>query len=193
MTKYDKAKLHSRQITEGPVRATHRSYYHAMYMTQTENCQPFIGIANFCHKLAPCSLALNRQTRAVKMCIKCAKGKLREFTTITFTNGITIDHEGISEMPATTAALSGQDINKKVVPITDGRFSDANQVFCVDQVSPEATYDRAIAFFKNGALDATQDEMSGAPRNYAQPLRETYKGAVTHSLGKAEKHAYIKL
>ena len=193
MTKYDKAKLHSRQITEGPVRATHRSYYHAMYMTQTENCQPFIGIANFCHKLAPCSLALNRQTRAVKMCIKCAKGKLREFTTITFTNGITMDHEGISEMPTTTAALSGQDIGKKVAPITDGPFSDANRVFCVDQVSLKATCDRTIAFFKNGALDATQDEMSGAPRNYAQPLRETYKGAVTHSQGKAEKHAYIKL
>jgi dihydroxy-acid dehydratase len=42
------------------------------------------------------------------------------------------------EMLATTAALSGQGMGKKVALITDGRFSGATRGFCVGHVGPEA-------------------------------------------------------
>ena len=38
--KFDKSKLPSRHVTEGPERAPHRSYYYAMGMTEQEIHQP---------------------------------------------------------------------------------------------------------------------------------------------------------
>ena len=43
---------------------------------------------------------------------------------------------GMREMLATTAALSGQGMGKKVALITDGRFSGAARGFCVGHVGP---------------------------------------------------------
>jgi dihydroxy-acid dehydratase len=45
---------------------------------------------------------------------------------------------GMREMLATTSALSGQGMGKKVALITDGRFSGATRGFCVGHVGPEA-------------------------------------------------------
>ena len=50
---------------------------------------------------------------------------------------------GMREMLATTAALSGQGMGKKVALITDGRFSGATRGFCVGHVGPEAALGRA--------------------------------------------------
>ena len=49
---------------------------------------------------------------------------------------------GMREMLATTAALSGQGMGKKVALITDGRFSGATRGFCVGHVGPEAAQGR---------------------------------------------------
>jgi len=49
------------------------------------------------------------------------------------------------EMLATTAALSGQGMGKKVALITDGRFSGATRGFCVGHVGPEAAHGGPIA------------------------------------------------
>ena len=50
---------------------------------------------------------------------------------------------GMREMLATTAALYGQGMGKKVALITDGRFSGATRGFCVGHVGPEAARRRA--------------------------------------------------
>ncbi|MCD1625222.1 MAG: dihydroxy-acid dehydratase [Paracoccaceae bacterium] len=128
---------------------------------------------------------------------------------------------GMREMLATTAALSGQGMGKKVALITDGRFSGATRGFCVGHVGPEAAHGGPIALLKDGdmiTLNAIKGEISVAltdaelearkadwkgPRNtiyasgalwkYAQQVGETYKGAVTHPGGKAEKHIYMDL
>ncbi len=47
---------------------------------------------------------------------------------------------GMREMLATTAAISGQGMGKKVALITDGRFSGATRGFCVGHVGPEAAH-----------------------------------------------------
>ena len=128
---------------------------------------------------------------------------------------------GMREMLATTAALSGQGMGKKVALITDGRFSGATRGFCVGHVGPEAAHGGPIALLKNGdmiTLNALTGELSvalsdeemakrksewagpretiyaaGALWKYAQQVGATYKGAVTHPGGKAEKHEYMDL
>jgi len=128
---------------------------------------------------------------------------------------------GMREMLSTTAALSGQGMGKKVALITDGRFSGATRGFCVGHVGPEAAHGGPIALLKDGdviTINALSGEISvalsdaelsarkaewrgpretiyasGALWKYAQLVGETYKGAVTHPGGQAERHVYMDL
>ena len=128
---------------------------------------------------------------------------------------------GMREMLATTAALSGQGMGKKVALITDGRFSGATRGFCVGHVGPEAAHGGPIALIRDGdmiTIDAIKGELSVAlsdeelearknewagPREtiyssgtlwkYAQLVGATKYGAVTHPGAKAERHIYMDL
>jgi dihydroxy-acid dehydratase len=128
---------------------------------------------------------------------------------------------GMREMLATTAALSGQGMGKKVALITDGRFSGATRGFCVGHVGPEAAMGGPIGLLKNGdmitidaikgelSVDVSEEEMearrkewsgprptnyaSGAVWKFAQTVGPTYKGAVTHPGAKAETHVYMDI
>ena len=106
MTKFDKSKLPSRHVTEGPERAPHRSYYYAMGMTEEEIHQPLVGVATCWNEAAPCNIALNRQAQVVKMGVKQALGTPREFTTITVTDGIAMGHEGMRSSLASREAIA---------------------------------------------------------------------------------------
>jgi len=105
-SKFDKSKLPSRHVTEGPARAPHRSYYYAMGMTEAEIHQPLIGVATCWNEAAPCNIALNRQAQAAKMGVKEAHGTPREFTTITVTDGIAMGHEGMRSSLASREAIA---------------------------------------------------------------------------------------
>ena len=128
---------------------------------------------------------------------------------------------GMREMLATTAALSGQGMGKKVALITDGRFSVATRGFCVVHVGPEAAHGGPIAFLEQGdeitinaitgeiSVALTEDELAarkenwGGPREtiyatgalwkYAQLVGSAKLGAATHPGGKLEKHIYMDL
>ena len=128
---------------------------------------------------------------------------------------------GMREMLATTAAISGQGMGKKVALITDGRFSGATRGFCVGHVGPEAYHGGPIALLQDGdmitidaiageiSVDLSDDELaarkagwagpretiyaSGALWKYAQLVGETFRGAVTHPGAQAEKHVYMDL
>jgi len=128
---------------------------------------------------------------------------------------------GMREMLATTAALSGQGMGKKVALITDGRFSGATRGFCVGHVGPEAAAGGPIALLKNGdmitlnaiegsiSVDLSDEELaarkadwkgpretnyaSGALWKYAQLVGPTYLGAVTHPGAAKETHDYMDL
>ncbi len=106
MIKFDKSKLPSRYVTEGPARAPHRSYYYAMGMTEDEIHQPLVGVATCWNEAAPCNIALNRQAQAVKGGVKEAHGTPREFTTITVTDGIAMGHEGMRSSLASREAIA---------------------------------------------------------------------------------------
>jgi dihydroxy-acid dehydratase len=128
---------------------------------------------------------------------------------------------GMREMLATTAAISGQGMGKKVALITDGRFSGATRGFCVGHVGPEAAQGGPIALLKDGdtiTINAITGEISvalsdeelatrkaawqgpretiyasGALWKYAQLVGSTRHGAVTHPGAKAERHVYADL
>jgi dihydroxy-acid dehydratase len=92
---WDKSRLPSRHVTEGPSRAPHRSYYYAMGLGSREIAQPFVGVASCWNEAAPCNTALMRQAHAVSEGVKKAGATPREFCTITVTDGIAMGHEGM--------------------------------------------------------------------------------------------------
>ncbi len=125
---------------------------------------------------------------------------------------------GMREMLATTAALSGQGVGKKVALITDGRFSGATRGFCVGHVGPESARGGPIGKLQDGdiiTIDAIKGELSvdlsdeeleartyspretiytsGALWKYAQLVGSTRLGAVTHPGAKCEAHVYADL
>jgi dihydroxy-acid dehydratase len=103
---FDKSKLVSRHVTEGPARAPHRSYFYAMGLSDEEIHRPFIGVATCWNEAAPCNITLNRQAQAVKLGVKEAHGTPREFTTITVTDGIAMGHEGMRSSLASRDAIT---------------------------------------------------------------------------------------
>ena len=98
---FDKSRLPSRHVTEGPARAPHRSYYYAMGLSREQIHQPFVGVATCWNEAAPCNISLMRQAQAVKQGVSAAHGTPREFCTITVTDGIAMGHEGMkSSLPS---------------------------------------------------------------------------------------------
>ena len=93
--RFDKSRLPSRHVTEGPTRAPHRSYYYAMGMTEEEIHRPLIGVGTCWNEAAPCNITLSRQAQAVKAGVNDGGGTPREFTTITVTDGIAMGHQGM--------------------------------------------------------------------------------------------------
>ena len=63
---FDKSKLPSRHVTEGPQHAQHRSYYYAMGLSEEEIHQPLVGVITTWNEAAPCNITLSRQAKAVK-------------------------------------------------------------------------------------------------------------------------------
>jgi dihydroxy-acid dehydratase len=98
---FDKSKLPSRHVTEGPSRAPHRSYYYAMGLSREQIHQPFVGVATCWNEAAPCNISLMRQAQAVKKGVASSGGTPREFCTITVTDGLAMGHEGMkSSLPS---------------------------------------------------------------------------------------------
>ena len=92
---FDKSRLPSRHVTQGPERAPHRSFLYAMGVTQEQINQPLVGVASCWNEAAPCNISLMRQAQAVKKGVAAAKGTPREFCTITVTDGIAMGHQGM--------------------------------------------------------------------------------------------------
>ena len=106
MTKFNKDKLPSRHVTEGPGKAPHRSFFYAMDLTTEQIHQPFIGVATTWNESAPCNITLRRQAQSVKKGVSLADGTPREFTTITVTDGIAMGHQGMKASLASREAIA---------------------------------------------------------------------------------------
>ena len=97
---------------------------------------------------------------------------------------------GMREMLATTAAIVGQGLGKKVAMVTDGRFSGGTRGFMVGHVAPEAFVGGPIAFVKNGDkisintednsinLEVSSDELENRKRGWNVPKPKYVSGAL---------------
>ncbi len=103
---FDKAKLPSRHVTEGPQRAPHRSYLYAMGLTDEQIHQPLVGVATCWNEAAPCNISLMRQAQSVKKGVAAANGTPREFCTITVTDGIAMGHQGMKSSLASREVIA---------------------------------------------------------------------------------------
>ena len=97
---------------------------------------------------------------------------------------------GMREMLATTAALVGQGLGKKVAMVTDGRFSGGTRGFMVGHVAPEAYVGGPIALVKNGdkitidtetnVLDihVSEEELENRRKQWTKPEPNYKSGAL---------------
>ena len=97
---------------------------------------------------------------------------------------------GMREMLATTAALVGQGLGKKVAMVTDGRFSGGTRGFMVGHVAPEAYVGGPIALVKNGdkitidtetnkiELHVSEEELENRRKTWKKPEPNYTTGAL---------------
>ncbi|MCH9853485.1 MAG: dihydroxy-acid dehydratase [Alphaproteobacteria bacterium] len=110
----NKKNLPSRHVSVGAKSAPHRSYYHAMGMSEQEMAQPFVGVATCWNEAAPCNISLARQAQSVKRGVKDASGTPREFTTITVTDGIAMGNAGMySSLPSREAIADSIELTMR--------------------------------------------------------------------------------
>lgn len=119
-----------------------------------------------------------------------AKGEIEEGDVVVIRYEGPKGGPGMREMLATTAALVGQGLGKKVAMVTDGRFSGGTRGFMVGHVAPEAFVGGPIALVKNGDeisidiktnsinLHVFEDEIQTRRKEWRQPKPNYTTGAL---------------
>ena len=87
--------LRSRVITDGLDRAPHRAFLRAMGLDDEAIARPFIGVVSTAGEITPCNLTLAAQAAAAKAGVTKAGGTPREFTTISVSDGLSMNHQGM--------------------------------------------------------------------------------------------------
>jgi dihydroxy-acid dehydratase len=85
----------SRVTTDGLDRAPHRAFMRAMGLDDTAMAKPMIGVVSMKGEQTPCNMTHDFQVDAAKAGIAEAGGTPREFTTVSVSDGISMNHEGM--------------------------------------------------------------------------------------------------
>ena len=88
-------KLRSRITTDGLDRTPHRAFMRAMGIDDAAMAKPFIGVVTTDAEVTPCTLGLRAQAAHAKDGVVAAGGTPREFTTISVSDGIAMNHQGM--------------------------------------------------------------------------------------------------
>jgi dihydroxy-acid dehydratase len=88
-------KWRSRVTTDGLDRAPHRAFMRAMGLDDAALAKPMIGVVSMKGEQTPCNMTHDFQVEAAKQGIAEAGGTPREFTTISVSDGISMNHEGM--------------------------------------------------------------------------------------------------
>ena len=119
-----------------------------------------------------------------------AKGEIEEGDVVVIRYEGPKGGPGMREMLATTAALVGQGLGKKIAMVTDGRFSGGTRGFMVGHVAPEAFVGGPIALVKNGDeisidtetnsinLNVSEEELQKRRNEWRQPKSNYTSGAL---------------
>src|SRR6201988_2271130 len=88
-------KLRSDITREGLARTPHRAFMRAMGLDDTAIQKPMIGVVSMKGEQTPCNMTHGFQVEAAKQGVVEAGGTPREFTTISVSDGISMNHEGM--------------------------------------------------------------------------------------------------
>ena len=88
-------KLRSRITTEGIDRAPHRVFMRAMGLDDAAIARPFIGVVSTAGETTPCTGNLAEQAAHANAGVREAGGTPRAFTTISVSDGISMNHQGM--------------------------------------------------------------------------------------------------
>jgi dihydroxy-acid dehydratase len=88
-------RLRSRITTDGLDRTPHRAFMRAMGLDDAAIAKPMIGVVSQKGETTPCNMTHGPQVDAAKDGIAAAGGTAREFTTISVSDGIGMNHEGM--------------------------------------------------------------------------------------------------
>ena len=87
--------LRSRITTDGLDRTPHRAFMRAMGLDDAAIAKPMIGVVSQKGETTPCNMTHGPQVDAAKEGVEAAGGTPREFTTISVSDGIGMNHEGM--------------------------------------------------------------------------------------------------
>ncbi len=86
-------KLRSDITREGLARTPHRAFMRAMGLDDAAIQKPMIGVVSMKGEQTPCNMTHGFQVEAAKEGVTEAGGTPREFTTISVSDGISMNHE----------------------------------------------------------------------------------------------------
>ena len=110
----------SRVTTEGLDRAPHRAFMRAMGLDDAALARPMIGVVSMKGEQTPCNMTHDFQVDAAKVGIAEAGGTPREFATISVSDGISMNHEGMK-----FSLLSRELIADSIEAVVHGLAYDA--------------------------------------------------------------------
>jgi dihydroxy-acid dehydratase len=113
-------RLRSRVTTDGLDRAPHRAFMRAMGLDDDAIAKPFVGVVSMKGEQTPCNMTHDFQVDAAKAGIAEAGGTPREFSTISVSDGISMNHEGMK-----FSLLSRELIADSIEAVVQGLAYDA--------------------------------------------------------------------
>src|SRR5205807_7151445 len=113
-------KLRSRVTTDGLDRAPHRAFMRAMGLDDEALAKPMIGVVSMKGEQTPCNMTHDFQVDAAKAGIAEAGGTPREFATVSVSDGISMNHEGMK-----FSLLSRELIADSIEAVVHGLAYDA--------------------------------------------------------------------
>ena len=81
--------------TDGMDRVAHRAFMRATGMDDDAIAKPFIGVMSTHGENTPCSMSLRPQAEAAKLGVAAAGGTPIEFTTVSVSDGTSMNHKGM--------------------------------------------------------------------------------------------------
>jgi len=88
-------KLRSRITTDGLDRTPHRGFMRGMGLDDEAIARPFVGIVTTAGETSPCNANLGEQAKYAYAGVEEAGGTPRSFTTISVSDGISMNHQGM--------------------------------------------------------------------------------------------------
>src|SRR3974377_2119679 len=84
-----------RVTTDGLDRAPHRAFMRAMGLDDAAIAKPMVGVVSMKGEQTPCNMTHGFQVEAAKEGASEAGGPPREFTPVSVSDGISMNHEGM--------------------------------------------------------------------------------------------------